>query len=133
MLQKLEDFERHLRNVADRNDGLGDSQESKRRRSIIDVVTEAQSLQRDTITLVQRDKSYLNHCKWTVYSIGAFLMWMNASAKWETETSQFIESIFPLIDSKIAANVSAWLMRYYPSVYDSERLVSVRIVFTLEF
>ena len=121
VLQKLEDFERQLHNVADRNDrGVG-SRESKRRRSIIDVVTEAQRLQRDTITLVQRDKSYLNHCKWTVYNIDAFLMWMNAIAKWETEPTQFIESIFVLIDPKIAANVSAWLMRYYPSVYDSEQ------------
>ena len=121
VLQKLEDFERQLHNVTDRNGRVGSSRESKRRQSIIDVVTEAQRLQRDTITLVQRDKSYLTHCKWSAYNIDAFLMWMNAIAKWETEPTQFIESIFPLIDSKIAANVSAWLMRYYPSAYDSEQ------------
>lgn len=121
VLQKLEDFERQLHNVADRNDRVGGQRESKRRKSIIDVVTEAQRLQRDTITLVQRDKSYLTHCKWTNYNIDAFLMWMNAIAKWESEPTQFIESIFPLIDAKIASNVAAWLMRYYPSVYDSEQ------------
>ena len=80
MLQKLEDYECQLHNVADRNDRVGGSRESKRRWSTIDVVTEAQRLQRGTITLVQCDKSYLNHCKWTVYSIDTFLMWMNALA-----------------------------------------------------